>query len=46
MNVHVNSIETFLEALREELEVADYRYEQAEQSYTSLGRWLLIFTEN
>lgn len=40
MNVHVNSIETFLEALRKELEVPDYRYEQAEQSYTSLGRWL------
>ncbi|WP_313528347.1 nucleotidyltransferase [Shinella sp.] len=40
MNVHVNSIETFLEALRKELEVPDHRYEQAEQSYTSLGRWL------
>ncbi|WP_312413393.1 nucleotidyltransferase [Shinella sp.] len=40
MNMHVNSIEAFLEALRQELEVPDHRYEQAEQSYTSLGRWL------
>lgn len=40
MNMHVNSIETFLEALRKELEVPDHRYEQAERSYTSLGDWL------
>jgi len=40
MNIHVNSIETFLEALRKELEVPDHRYEQAERSYTSLGDWL------
>lgn len=40
MNMHVNSIEAFLEALRQELEVPDHRYEQAERSYTSLGDWL------
>lgn len=40
MNMHVNSIEAFLEALRKELEVPDNRYEQAEQSYISLGNWL------
>jgi hypothetical protein len=40
MNVHVNTIEAFLEALVHELEVPDQRYEQAERSYKSLGEWL------
>ncbi len=40
MNMHVNSIEAFLEALRKEIEVPEHRYEQAEQSYMSLGKWL------
>ncbi len=30
----------YLAALAEELDISDTRYEQAEQSYTSLGRWL------
>ncbi len=30
----------FLEALAEELDISDSRYEQAEQSYMSLGGWL------
>lgn len=33
-------IEKFLEALAEELAVAETRYEQAERSYTSFGDWL------
>ena len=40
MNMHVNTIEAFLEALVKELDVPDRRYEQAETSYTSLGEWL------
>lgn len=32
--------QSFLEALAEELDISDTRYEQAEQSYESLGRWL------
>ncbi|MFQ6185815.1 nucleotidyltransferase [Sinorhizobium meliloti] len=40
MNMHVNTIEAFLEALVKELEVPDHRYEQAEKSYSSLGEWL------
>lgn len=40
MNMHVNTIEAFLEALVKELDVPDHRYEQAETSYTSLGEWL------
>ncbi|MCA1407890.1 nucleotidyltransferase [Ensifer sp. IC3342] len=40
MNVHVNTIEAFLEALVAELEIPDHRYEQAEKSYQSLGEWL------
>jgi hypothetical protein len=40
MNMHVNTIEAFLEALVNELEVPDHRYEQAEKSYSSLGEWL------
>jgi len=40
MNMHVNTIEAFLEALVKELDVPDHRYEQAETSYTSLGDWL------
>jgi hypothetical protein len=40
MNMHVNTIEAFLEALVNELEVPDHRYEQAETSYSSLGEWL------
>lgn len=30
---------TYLEALAEELEISDARYEQAQESYQSLGRW-------
>lgn len=30
---------TFLDALADELEISDTRYEQAEESYRSLGRW-------
>lgn len=40
MNMHVNTIEAFLEALVQQLEVPDHRYEQAQTSYTSLGEWL------
>ncbi|WP_222259732.1 nucleotidyltransferase [Rhizobium leguminosarum] len=40
MNMHVNTIEAFLEALVKELEVPEHRYEQAQTSYTSLGEWL------
>ncbi|MBD9596932.1 nucleotidyltransferase [Ensifer sp. ENS05] len=40
MNIHLNTIEAFLEALVRELEVPDHRYEQAEKSYSSLGEWL------
>lgn len=40
MNMHVNTIEAFLEALVKELDVPDHRYEQAETSYSSLGEWL------
>ncbi|WP_373413878.1 nucleotidyltransferase [Ensifer aridi] len=40
MNVHVNTIEAFLEALIAELEIPDHRYEQAERSYKSFGEWL------
>lgn len=40
MNMHVNTVEAFLEALAKELEVPDHRYEQAQKSYTSLGEWL------
>ncbi|WP_050746884.1 nucleotidyltransferase [Shinella sp. SUS2] len=40
MNMHVNIIEAFLEALVKELDVPDHRYEQAETSYSSLGEWL------
>lgn len=31
---------TYLESLAEELEISDTRYEQAQESYASLGRWL------
>lgn len=31
---------TYLEALADELEISESRYEQAEESYLSLGRWL------
>jgi hypothetical protein len=30
----------YLESLAEELEISDTRYEQAQESYASLGRWL------
>lgn len=30
---------TYLDALADELEISDTRYEQAEESYQSLGRW-------
>ncbi|HLP70359.1 MAG TPA: nucleotidyltransferase [Rhizobium sp.] len=40
MNMHVSTIEAFLEALVKELEVPEHRYEQAQASYTSLGEWL------
>lgn len=30
---------TYLDALAEELEISDTRYEQAQESYQSLGRW-------
>lgn len=30
----------YIEALADELDISDTRYEQAEQSYMSLGRWL------
>ena len=30
---------TYLESLAEELEISDTRYEQAQESYASLGRW-------
>lgn len=30
---------TYLESLAEELEISDSRYEQAQESYASLGRW-------
>lgn len=32
--------QSFLEALADELDISDTRYEQAEKSYESLGRWL------
>jgi hypothetical protein len=32
--------EDYLEALADELEIPEHRYEQAETSYKSLGRWL------
>lgn len=34
------SSQRYLEALAGELDISDTRYEQAEQSYLSLGRWL------
>lgn len=34
------SSQRYLTALAEELDISDTRYEQAEQSYLSLGRWL------
>ena len=34
------SSQRYLKALAEELDISDTRYEQAEQSYVSLGRWL------
>lgn len=34
------SSKRYLAALAEELDISDTRYEQAEQSYNSLGRWL------
>lgn len=40
MNVHVNSIEAFLEALVAELEIPEHRYEQADRSFKSFGEWL------
>lgn len=40
MNVHVNTIEAFLEALVAELEIPEHRYDQAERSFKSLGEWL------
>ncbi|XUY25589.1 hypothetical protein RMR21_008150 [Agrobacterium sp. rho-8.1] len=40
MNVHVNTIEAFLDALVAELEIHQYRYDQAERSFKSLGEWL------
>ncbi|QSY96047.1 nucleotidyltransferase [Rhizobium bangladeshense] len=40
MNVHVNTVEAFLEALVAELEIPDSRYEQAERSFKSFGAWL------
>lgn len=38
--VHTRESEEFLEDLAEELSVPTSRYEQAEQSYKSLGEWL------
>jgi hypothetical protein len=32
--------QSYLEALADELDISDTRYEQAEESYESLGRWL------
>jgi hypothetical protein len=40
MNVHVNTIEAFLEALLAELEIPEHRYEQADRSFKSFGEWL------
>ncbi|MFP3545746.1 nucleotidyltransferase [Rhizobium sp. SIMBA_035] len=40
MNVHVNTIEAFLEALVAELEIPDHRYDQADGSFKSFGAWL------
>lgn len=40
MAIRATSIaRTYLEALAEELEISDARYEQAQESYKSLGRW-------
>lgn len=41
MAIKVTSIaKNYLESLAEELEISDTRYEQAEERYQSLGRWL------
>ena len=40
MNVHVNTIEAFLEALIAELEIPEHRYDQADRSFKSFGEWL------
>lgn len=39
-NVISSTSQRFIEALVDELEVSDTRYEQASDSYQSLGRWL------
>ncbi|KAB1115982.1 nucleotidyltransferase [Neorhizobium galegae] len=40
MNVHVNTIEAYLEALIAELEITEHRYDQADCSFKSFGEWL------
>jgi hypothetical protein len=40
MNVRVNTIEAFLEALIAELEIPEHRYDQADRSFKSFGEWL------
>ncbi|MEK1892508.1 MAG: hypothetical protein AAAB20_04345 [Rhizobium sp.] len=40
MNVHVNTIEAFLEAMVAELEISEHRYDQADRSFKSFGEWL------
>jgi hypothetical protein len=40
MNVHVNTIEAFLEAMVAELEIPEHRYDQADRSFKSFGEWL------
>ncbi|MFC5755622.1 nucleotidyltransferase [Rhizobium sp. GCM10022189] len=40
MNVHVNTIEAYLEALVAGLEIPEHRYDQADRSFKSFGEWI------